>query len=341
VKGGRAGPRRVFFHIGLPKTGTTYLQTVLWEGARRLRRDGVLLPGKGHREHLWAALDLQGRRLDRRDARAAGAWQRLAAEAFAHDETVLFTHEFFCTASKKQAARAIGTFPDSEVHLVVTARDAGSMLLSGWQEAVKNGSSVTLDELREGGRGGGVEFSWRAWGLRQVLARWAGGLPPERVHVLPVPDRSLGPRRLWENFAGVLGVDPDAFSPPEQPVNTTLGAVQAELLRRLNGGIEGFSSPVDRGVWIRGYLAEQMLSAQEGERLALTDEQFEDCERRSLRAIDLIQARGYDVVGTLDTLRPRPQTKVGRRLDTVTEDELMRAAGGLVGMMLTDIRNRV
>ena len=99
---GRAGPRRVFFHIGLPKTGTTYLQTVLWEGARRLRRDGIVLPGSGHREHLWAALDLQGRRLDRRDPRANGAWSRLVGEAQGHDDTVLLTHEFFCTASKNR-----------------------------------------------------------------------------------------------------------------------------------------------------------------------------------------------------------------------------------------------
>ena len=313
---------------------------MLWEGSRRLRREGILLPGSGHREHLWAALDLQGRRLDRRDPRAAGAWSRLVGEARGHDDSVLLTHEFFCTASKKQAQRAVTTFPDAEVHLVVTARDAGSMLLSGWQEAVKNGSPVTLDELLGGAKGGGVEFSWRAWGLRQVLARWADTLPPERVHVLPVPDRSQGPRRHWENFAQVLGIDADAFTPPERPVNATLGAVQTELLRRLNSGIEGFSSPVDRGVWIRGYLAEQKLSAQAGERLALTDEQFEACARRSLRAIDLIEARGYDVVGDLDRLRPRPETKVGRRLDTVSEDALMTAAGGLVGMMLTDIRNR-
>ena len=215
------------------------------------------------------------------------------------------------------------------------------MLLSGWQEAVKNGSSVTLDELLGGARGGGVEFSWRAWGLRQVLGRWANGLRPERVHVLPVPDRSQGPRRHWENFAQVLGIDADAFTPPERPVNATLGAVQTELLRRLNAGIEGFSSPVDRGVWIRGYLAEQKLAVQSGERVALTDEQFDACARRSLRAIDLISSRGYAVVGDVDGLRPRPETRSGRRLDTVSEDELMRAAGGLVGMMLTDIRNRV
>lgn len=332
----------MFFHVGLPKTGTTYLQTALWAAAEtpRLRRAGVLLPGHGHREHLWAALDLQGRRLDRRDPRAIGSWSRLVREASDFDGTVLFTHEFFSAAGKESATRALTAFPGAEVHLVVTARDAGSMLLSGWQEAVKNGSTTSLNDLARGVSAGGREFSWRTWGLRGVLRRWASSLPPERVHVLPVPDRSEGPTRLWENFASVVGLDPADFPPPERAVNATLGAVQVELLRRVNGSVSGFGSPVDRGTWIRGYLAEGLLARAEGDRLALTDEQFEQCARRSERAVDHVLKRGYDVVGSLDGLRPREATLTGRRPETVTDGELVAAASRLIGMMLTDIRDR-
>ena len=38
---GRTGPRRVLLHIGLPKTGTTYLQQVVWGNRDRLQADGV------------------------------------------------------------------------------------------------------------------------------------------------------------------------------------------------------------------------------------------------------------------------------------------------------------
>ena len=48
----------MLLHIGLPKTGTTYLQQVVWGNRDRLESDGVFVPGFGHREHLWAALDL-------------------------------------------------------------------------------------------------------------------------------------------------------------------------------------------------------------------------------------------------------------------------------------------
>jgi len=329
----------VFFHVGLPKTGTTYLQTVLWSAAPRLRRAGLLLPGKGHREHLWAALELQGRRLDRRDPRAKGAWSRLVREASDAEGAVLFTHEFFSAAGKEPARRALAAFPRAEVHLIVTARDAGSMLLSGWQEAVKNGSPVSLDELARGQPAGGSEFSWRTWGLHGVLKRWASTLPPERVHVLPVPERSEGPARLWENFASVVGVEPDDYPPPEQAVNTTLGAVQVEVLRQVTRSLQGFSSPAHRGTWIRGYLAEGLLAQQPGDRAALSDEQFERCARRSERALQLVLKERYDVVGNLDGLRPHEAARAGRRPETVSDAERLTAASHLIGMMLSDIRD--
>lgn len=36
----------IYLHIGAPKTGTTYLQNVLWRNRERLRTDGLLYPGR-------------------------------------------------------------------------------------------------------------------------------------------------------------------------------------------------------------------------------------------------------------------------------------------------------
>lgn len=46
---------RVFFHIGLPKTGTSFLQSILWSNREELRRQGMLLPDVERRDHLWAS----------------------------------------------------------------------------------------------------------------------------------------------------------------------------------------------------------------------------------------------------------------------------------------------
>ena len=331
--------RRLFLHIGLPKTGTTYLQQILWSGKDQLAKDGLLLPGSGHREHLWAALDLQERKnLARRDPRAVGAWARLVDQVRRARGDSLITHEFFCGASAAQAAAARDAVEGAEVHVIVTARDAAGMLTAGWQESVKNGGTRTLAELAVGKRGGAPEFSWRTWNLRGVLNRWTRGLAAHQVHVLPVPDRSAPPDQHWRNFASVLGVDPSGYALPEGAMNTTLGVTQIELLRRVNAGLVDFRSPLDRGEWIRGYLAEGRLSRRPGPRPALGEVELADCRRRDRRAAELIDSRGFQVVGDRARLRASGNPPGARQPSEVTDGELVEAAADLIADMLADIR---
>ncbi len=329
----------MFLHIGLPKTGTTYLQQVVWSNRDALRAAGVFLPGFGHREHLWAALDLQERpRLERRHKDAPGAWQRLVAEAAAQPADVLLTHEFFCGASADQAARAVASFPDAEVHLVVTARDAASVVSAGWQESVKNGSTVDLDSVMDGKAAGGPEFSMRTWDLAGVLERWTRDVPSERVHVLMMPGRSEAPDLHWRHFAQTLGVDPEAFDVPTETVNPALGIVQIETLRLVNRHLPPYSAH-DRGVWIRGYLAEDLLARQPRERGGPPEkyaERFADLDRA---AAALIFERGFHVLGDLTALAPRARaTGEGREPESVTAEEILESATRLVADIVADVR---
>jgi hypothetical protein len=52
---------RVYLHIGAPKTGTTYLQEVLFRNRARLAEHGVLYPGDSTAAHYAAVLDLRVR----------------------------------------------------------------------------------------------------------------------------------------------------------------------------------------------------------------------------------------------------------------------------------------
>ena len=107
---------QVFLHIGLPKTGTTYLQSVLWGSRAALAKAGYLLPGAGHREHLWAALELQGRpNLEKRHPSAPGTLARLVTAIKGHPGPAILTHEFFCGASREQAGRFIEELAPAEV----------------------------------------------------------------------------------------------------------------------------------------------------------------------------------------------------------------------------------
>lgn len=328
---------RVFLHIGLPKTGTTYLQGVLWDNRDLLRGDGVFLPGDGHREHLWAALDAQGRKnLRRRGPQAPGAWGRLREELVSTPGTGLVTHEFFCGASRQQAERVVADLAPAEVHVVVTARHAAGMLAAGWQEMVKNGGTEGLDEIPQK-KGPGSEFSWRTWDLHGVLKRWGQVVPPDRVHVIPMPRKGEPADRHWRNFAGVVGLTAE-YPLPDRAANQSLGVVQVELLRRVNQHLAAFRNPTDRGRWIRGYLAENHLAGQPGEPFGLDEDLVADCRRRSERAVRLIRQRGFHVVGDAEALLVPGELPAQRAVSSVTEAELIDAAGDLVAVMLADVR---
>ena len=330
---------QVFLHIGLPKTGTTYLQSVLWDAKAALARDGYLLPGRGHREHLWAALELQGRpNLERRHPTAPGTLARLVKAVNRHQGPAILTHEFMCGAGRDQARRLVESLAPAEVHIVVTARDTLGMLTAGWAEYVKNGGTKPLAEMRGNRLGGQGEFGWRTWDLGGVLRRWGRQVPAEQVHVLPMPGPGAPRDQHWRNFAGVLGLDPDRYDAPEEPRNPALGVVQIELLRRVNPHLTAFRRPVDRGTWIRGYLAEGHLVRQDGERLGADEVQVAECRERAERAVGMILRRGYRVVGDVESLLvpadlpPRPHP------DTVSNAALLASATTLIAEMLADVR---
>ena len=50
--------KRILLHVGTPKTGTSYLQDVLFRNRNRLIEQGVLYPGDRFDAHFLAALDL-------------------------------------------------------------------------------------------------------------------------------------------------------------------------------------------------------------------------------------------------------------------------------------------
>ena len=128
---------RVFLHIGLPKTATTYLQRILWRNQDRMRSEGLLLPGSDRREHLWAS------RVVRHDEQAPGqlpesqhtAWDRMLLEMSSWPGRALVSHEFFAAASEEQARMVLEQLAPAEVHVVVTAREPLGLFAASWQEA--------------------------------------------------------------------------------------------------------------------------------------------------------------------------------------------------------------
>ena len=328
---------RVYLHVGLPKTGTTFIQTVLWENRPALAAQGIVYPGVRRREHMWSTLVIRDRPgLERRNPRAAGAWGRLLEQVEAAPDGALISHEFFGAASAEQAKRALADLGDVEAHVIVTARDLLSVLTSYWQEYVKHGFDSSLDDFPATDELGD-EWGWAAVDLQGVLERWGASLPPERVHVVVLPEPGAPRESLVLRFAEVMGVDAGGFDFEEAKPNSSLGVVEAELLRRISPRLDDFTSALDRGVWIRSFLAHDVLVPRGGDAFLPSATRVAELSARADAAIDAVHAGGYDVVGDLDRLRVGTAPDL-RHPASVTESELLDAALDTIATMMGSLR---
>lgn len=329
---------RVLLHIGLPKTGTTYLQTIAWAAREQLREDGVLLPGQSRRDHLWSSRIAREHSSAANRPREADAWARVLADLQSWPGTGLVSHEFFAAASIEQARATVEALAPARVHLIVTAREPLGLFTASWQESLKNRATEAMaDYGRSESESPSDVWDWRTLDLRLVLQRWSQAVPPERIHVLPL-DPAAPRNDVWLRFASVIGVDGTAYDTSMSFPNESMGVVEAEVLRRVNRHLGSFRRAFDRGVYIRTFLADERLVPRRGEKFWPESDQIEDCRRRGDEALAYLDSLPYDVIGNPDALRVPATLEQRRTPSDVTEKEVADAASELVAVLLGDVR---
>lgn len=331
--------RRVFFHVGTLKTGTTYLQRVMWENREALRGAGVLVPGDEYSDRVWSTRTVRG--MDAPHERAGTAWERLVGQVngFAGDAVV--SHEFFGGASREQARAALARFGDAEMHVVVTTRDLVGILPAFWQEQVKFGHTGRFADYEPLPYDAppSAHWSWRTIDAADVLDRWAADLPPERVHVITMPPPGSPKDLLWRRFAEVCGFDPAVASLDLPAVNESMGVPECELLRRVNEGVhDEIKPPPEPSRWLRGYLGLQVLAARDSEKLRVTPERAARLREQGQQIVERLSQRGYHVVGDLADIVGPEDPPTSRQPEEVGDAELLQVALDTINTMLVDHR---
>lgn len=332
--------RRVFFHVGTLKTGTTFLQRVMWHNRSALRRAGLLVPGDHYQDRVWATQTI--REMAQPHETAASAWTRIVRQVRDFDGDAVISHEFFGGASRAQIERALADLGPTELHVVCTARDLVQVFPAFWQEQVKFRYRGRFEdyEPRSLDAASREHWSWRTIDVSDVLRRWAAGLPPDRVHVITTPPPGHPREELWDRFAGVCGVDPSVARLDKlPPANVSLGLVETEMLRRVNEGLAPeMKAPGVAARWLRRYLGEGLLGSREGEKVRLDQARAKEMRERSLRIVDEIRAAGYDVVGDLDDLVGPETVPTARAPEDVSDAELLDASLYVINRMIVDLR---
>lgn len=312
--------RRILLHVGTPKTGTSYLQDVLFGNRERLLEQGVLYPADRFDEHFLAALDLMRLRWGGLEREAVGAWDRLAQRVREHDGTSIISHEILATATRAQIDRALtslghgsdGGGGGAEVHLVISVRDLVRQIPAEWQENVKHraefGYAAFLDIIRDPDRSHRVGgWFWGVQEIPDILDRWGAALPPEQVHLVTVP-RPGSPRDLlWQRFSATFGLDDLDLDLGTERANISLGVPESALVRRLNREAATDLPAAHYRPLVRELLAHRTLSQRtHSPRLSLPPEAYPWVAELTERWIAELEKREYDVVGDLADLRGDP-----------------------------------
>jgi hypothetical protein len=307
------GPR-VFLHIGEPKTGTTFLQQVMWRNRGELAAQGVVLPGHHPQDHYRASQDLRGIPKLASDPAGSwsGEWEILARQAQQAPRVAVISHELFSAADAQQAERAVGSLQPAEVHVVLTVRDMATLLPAEWQETVKHrnarGFQDWLEDVIDRESYSADRRQWWFWRVHDtsaILDIWARYMPAERIHVITTPPRGSDNGLLWQRFASLLDVDPASVDISRARANTSLGLPEIEFLRRLNEMLPD-EVPDWFYMWnVKEAVAHRALAARPRDgRLVLPADRDDWARKQAETLITALGDSSYDLVGALDELRP-------------------------------------
>jgi hypothetical protein len=311
--------RRVLLHVGTPKTGTSYLQDVLFKNRDKLASRGILYAANRFDAHFLAALDLMRLPWGGLEREAVGAWDELARRVREWPGgTAIISHEILAAASRSQVGRALESLGHRrdgsgvEVHLVLSVRDLVRQVPAEWQENVKHRSGMSyarfLAHITDPARNSRIaSWFWSVQEIPEILDRWGADLPPSRVHLVTVPSPGGAPDLLWKRFTQAFGLEGIDLDLEDERVNPSLGVPETALLRRINRSANRVLEPADYRPLVRELLAHQTLSRRVlSPRLALPPEHAPWVQEREAAFVAEIERRGYDVVGDLHDLRGNP-----------------------------------
>ena len=343
-RGKRPAGRRITVHIGLPKTGTTFLQASLGQNQEAFREAGLLYPS-GEGRMFLAALDVRGTYdgWGRTPEETVGSWLDLCGRAHAFAGDTLISHELLAAAPRDRIVQAMSHLAGLELHVVVTTRDLARQAISEWQEGIKHGRRLSFAKFTTQVLAGDSEtqHAHRFRGshdLPAVLERWACVVPPENLHVVTCPPPGAGTDVLWSRFCDAAGIDGTRFGPAgKQSSNASLGVHEIDLLRRVNKALDHRLAQPAYGKVVKEYFAQELLARRTSPRPSLPMELYPDLAGIGERWVKEIDAAGYRVHGDLADLVPTPPEIPSQHPDVVDREAQVAAAAAVAAELLVEL----
>jgi hypothetical protein len=346
AENGSAG-RRLYLHVGLPKSGTTFLQALFEANRDRLLEHGILYPPAEAGSMFHAALEVRGtyRFWGFTEEQVSGNWAGLCRAVRKHEGTSVVSHEIFSAATPEQVAAALAELEGVELHLVVTARDLVRQVTAVWQENLKNGDDRTFADfagqlMADLDAGDRTRPFWRMQDLADVIARWGTVIPPERTHVVTAPASGGDPLELWRRFAAVVGFDPAVTTTDVGRANESLGVGQAALLRDVNAELDGRIEQPQYSHVVKQLFAQKVLPRHRTARAVLPEQMYAPLRALAEDWVTSLRTSPAHVSGDLEDLLPAPPTSEAAHPDEVADEEKYAVARAVIADLLVELAQR-
>ena len=241
-------------HIGLPKTGTTTIQNLLWDNADALEKQGILYRRYRTNEVFqseYAAVAFRSTRrlhedklrqrrfgfatLEELDAHVARfeEWFDMQIQDTTCD-TWLISSELLTAGLRKQPGiRAIQEWlasKFSKVTYIVYFRRQDQWLESQYSQSLRNGDIRTFDQYL-------AEREGRDY--LEIFKLWSRVPGPENVRVRLMQPSSLKDGDLISDFCEMAGIDLSTIEPPRRR-NESFSQRGAALVRWVNAAAAAF-----------------------------------------------------------------------------------------------------
>ena len=326
--------RRIVFHIGPPKTGSTYLQELLWANREVLRSNGVFLPGSRQRSHHHVARDIRGQQHSPTQPQDdwAGAFEAMMLEIERADApTSVISSELLARTPTDRIRRVFDRCEGFEVHVVYGIRDLARQVTSVWQQGVRHSNPRRLHDWLTEVRARSDEVGF--WGTHDaitVLSRWAPS-DPSRMHVFTMPE-SGGDTEFVDRFRRAIGWECEIDTDLER-TNESLGFLEATLLSQIQEKIPPMHWGRREEI-TRAFIARRVLAGRPDPLPILIPEEFRGwLEEQSAARIEFLRQSDFEIIGSLDDLR-LDESRFGDVSEAGHEAEMLDAATDVIGQLV-------
>jgi hypothetical protein len=223
--------KRLILHAGPHKTGTTALQTALFNSRAELAAQGFTYPDIGirHFGHHDIVTQLAGEAV-----KSAFTAEQVAAESVAADQIILSSEDFvYLNPARLTALKAM--FPEHRFEVILFIRTPVNLWPSHWQELVRHGRADSMAEYLGAVCGWNGPFGQGFINPMTQATRFAGVFGRDAVRMFSYDNMVDSGEDIYDFFwRDVLGIKAPPPVLDQRRRNASMEAEMTEMLRSLN-----------------------------------------------------------------------------------------------------------